>query len=155
LGKGSRFTVLLPARESAAIELREPERQEIAGGKGEWILVVDDETAMQHIAKLTLTAAGYQVLTAKNGCIALELYKERPHDIPLVLTDLVMPVMDGAALVQALQDVNPAVRVVVTSGLLAGAETAESLGPAVKSFLPKPYTMDTLLSIVRAALDGK
>jgi two-component system cell cycle sensor histidine kinase/response regulator CckA len=153
VGKGTRFTVWLPARESVAADVLEPERQEIIGGKGEWILVVDDESAMRHITKLTLSAAGYQVLTAKNGELALELYTKRAQDIQLVLTDLVMPVMDGTAFVQSLHRLNSAVRIVVVSGLLAGAETAQALGAAVKSFLPKPYTMETLLSTVRSALD--
>jgi two-component system, cell cycle sensor histidine kinase and response regulator CckA len=154
VGRGTRFTVYLPARGATEAEPAEPERRELPGGQGELVLVVDDETALLHIAKLTLTAAGYHVLTAQDGGEAVALYAQRPQDIRAVLADLMMPVMDGAATVQALQRLNPAVRVIVFSGLLNGEETAQGLGTAVKAFLPKPYTVEALLSTVRSVLDS-
>ena len=153
-GQGSRFTVYLPAAENQAAAIAEPERCELPAGKGECVLVVDDEAALLHIAKLTLTVAGYQVQTAQHGAEAVTLYAARPHEIRVVLTDLMMPVMDGVATVQALQRINPAVRVIVFSGLLGGADTARALGVGVKAFLPKPYTAEALLATVRAVVDA-
>jgi CheY-like chemotaxis protein len=153
LSKGSRFTVYLPAQAGTEARPTAAERRELPAGKGELVLVVDDEAALLHIAKLTLTAGGYRVLTAQNGAEAVALYGQQPQEVGLVLTNLMMPVMDGAATVHALQRLNPAVRVIVFSGLLAGAETAHSLGAAVKAFLPKPYTMEALLAAVRSVLD--
>jgi CheY-like chemotaxis protein len=153
LGKGTRFTIYFPALETPEDEPAEPGRRELQGGKGELVLVVDDEAALLHIARLTLTAAGYQVLTAQHGGEALALYAQRRQEIRAVLTDLMMPVMDGAATIWALQGLNPDVRVIVFSGLLNGAEIAESLGPGVKAYLAKPYTAEMLLTTLRSVLD--
>lgn len=151
-GKGSRFTVLLPAREAPLAEAVAPQRQEIVGGQGEWLLVIDDEAAILHIAKLTLTAAGYQVLTAQNGVEALALDRRQLAAVRVVLTDVMMPVMDGPATVTALRRLNPAVRVIVISGLSSAAETAQALGAA--ACLSKPYTVEALLGTLRAVLDA-
>jgi nitrogen-specific signal transduction histidine kinase/CheY-like chemotaxis protein len=154
VGKGTRFSVYLPAHEADQAVPAEPDRRELPGGKGEVLLVVDDEAALLHIARLTLTAAGYQVLTAGQGAEALALYAQRPGEIGAVLTDLMMPVLDGAATVRGLERLNPAVRVIVVSGLLTGEEAARAGGPAVKAFLPKPYTAEALLATVRSVLDS-
>jgi PAS domain S-box-containing protein len=152
VGKGSRFTMLLPARETVMSEAPEPERKEIVGGKGEWVLVLDDETALLHIAKLTLAAAGYQVLTAQDSVEALALYSQRVSDIQVVVTDLLMPLADGTATIEALRRVNPAVRIIVCSASATGQETAQAMRAA--AFLPKPYTVEGLLSTVRSVLDS-
>jgi PAS domain S-box-containing protein len=155
VGRGTRFSVYLPARAAPQAEAPEPERRELPAGRGEWVLVVDDEAFLLHVVRLTLTAAGYQVLTAQNGAEAVTLYTQRKDDIRVVLTDLMMPIMDGPAAIEALQRLNPKVRVIILTGLLTGAETAATLGPVVKAFLSKPYTVDALLTTVRCVLDAR
>jgi PAS domain S-box-containing protein len=152
VGKGSRFLVYLPAHGAADPGPAEPERGESPGGNGELVLVVDDEAALLQIAKLTLTNAGYQVLTARDGAEALALYAQRWRDIQLVLTDLVMPGLDGVATIQGMRRLNPAARVILVSGMLAADETAQATG--VRAYLPKPYTVEALLSTVRSVLDA-
>jgi DNA-binding NarL/FixJ family response regulator len=82
------------------------------------------------------------------------LHAQQPRDIQLVLTDLAMPGMDGAAVIHALQRWNRAVRILVVSGLGAGAETGQAIVAGVVGFLPKPYTVETLLATVRSVLDA-
>jgi PAS domain S-box-containing protein len=154
VGQGTRFTVYLPAADAPEAGPAEAAPRELPGGKGEWLLVADDEAALLHIAKLGLTAAGYQVLTAANGAEAVALYAQRREDIAAVLTNLMMPVLDGPATIQALQRLNPAVRVIVFSGMMGGAEAAQALGQGVRAFLPKPYTLEVLLTTVRSVLDS-
>jgi PAS domain S-box-containing protein len=152
--KGTRFVVYLPAQDSPEAAPGEHDRRELPAGHGELILVIDDEAAMLQIAKLTLTTAGYQVLTAQNGAEGVTLFAQQPWDVQLVLTDLVMPVMQGAAVIQALQRLNPTVRIIATSGLGAGAETGQAIVAGVKGFLPKPYTIEALLATVRSVLES-
>lgn len=154
VGRGTRFAVYLPACEATATGGPAPEPRELPGGQGELLLVIDDEEALRHIAQLTLSAAGYQVVTAQHGAEAVALYARRPREFRAVLTDLMMPVMDGSATVVALERLNPDVRVIVFSGLLSGAETAQSFGPVVKAFLPKPYSVEALLTTLRSVLDS-
>ncbi len=151
VGQGSRFAVLLPAQETTT-EAAEPERKEIVGGKGELVLVIDDEAALLQMARLTLVAAGYQVLTAQNGVEALTVFSRQPSDIQVVVTDLAMPLLDGPATIQALRRLNPAVRIIVFSALATGPEIAEAAG--AKAFLAKPYTVEALLATLRSALDS-
>ncbi|MES2522029.1 MAG: PAS domain S-box protein [Gemmatimonadota bacterium] len=152
-GQGTTFLVYLPANRNASNALDatavapQPER-----GNGELILVVDDEAPICRIAQRTLERFGYRVLTAGDGVEALALYRERGAEIDVVLTDMAMPVMDGPALIAALRELDPAVRVIGSSGL-ASVESVERLpGLPVAAFVPKPYTADVMLRAVRRAL---
>ena len=118
------------------------------------MLLVDDESPIRHVAQRTLERMGYRVLTAADGKEAMSVYAERGHEIDLVLTDMSMPVMDGPTLIAALRSENPAVRIIASSGLsTAEGIGVDSTGRAVP-FLPKPYTADTMLRIVRETLDA-
>ncbi|MGH8752081.1 MAG: AAA family ATPase, partial [Burkholderiales bacterium] len=117
-GKGSKFKVYLPALQSSAAREAE-EKRELPAGNGELILVIDDEGAIREVTKTTLEAHGYQVLTAGDGTEALALYAKRNDAIKVVLTDLMMPYMDGAATVRALEKMNPQVKIILSSGMPA------------------------------------
>jgi two-component system cell cycle sensor histidine kinase/response regulator CckA len=153
LGKGAAFTVFLPAIEVSP----KGQRAELANlprGKGETILVVDDETAILTITSQTLEAFGYDVLTAADGADALALYLQHRDKVAVVLTDMMMPLMDGAALVRALKRINPAIKIVTASGLNVDAETGERTADFQHS-LSKPYTAGTMLKAIRLILDGR
>jgi CheY-like chemotaxis protein len=79
-------------------------------GNGQTVLVVDDEVSILSITSQTLQAFGYRVLTARDGADALAIYVQHKDEIAVVLTDMMMPIMDGAGTVQALVRVNPAVK---------------------------------------------
>jgi PAS domain S-box-containing protein len=143
--KGTNFSVYLPAIETAARAQGEPPQAELPQGHGELILVVDDEEAIRVITKGTLETFGYRVMTASDGTEALALYAASRDEIKVVLTDMAMPFMDGAATIRALQRLNPQVKIIAASGLTPHGMPAEAAAAGVRVFLPKPYTAEKLL----------
>jgi len=117
------------------------------------ILVVDDEASILIITGQTLQAFGYRVLTATDGAEAVAIYAQHRHEIALVLTDMMMPLMDGPATIRALRKIDPMVKIIAASGLNANVEVAKVSGIGIKHFLTKPYTTGTLLKTMRAILD--
>ncbi len=150
-GRGSRFEIHLPALASAEVSDTEP-RSELPEGHGEHVLVVDDEASVLEVTRTTLEAHGYRVTTAQDGTEALAEYARLGNVMDIVLTDWMMPYMDGAATIRALQKLNPEVRVVVCSGLHASGNAPEFSGLPVAGFLPKPYTAQRLLTTLREVL---
>jgi PAS domain S-box-containing protein len=154
LGKGTTFKVYLPAMElSVEAQKRITQQISVPRGNGETVLVVDDEASILTITSQTLLAFGYRVLTAQDGAEAVAVYAEHRRDIAVVLTDMSMPIMDGAAVIRALTKINPTIRIIAASGLNANGDVAKVSGLTVKHFLTKPYTAGTLLKTVRAILD--
>lgn len=121
-------------------------------GNNELVLVVDDEESIREITKGTLETFGYRVLTASDGTEAIALYAENKEDIHVVLTDMMMPFMDGPATIRALQRLNPQVKIIAASGLAANDKAAEAASVGVKTFLPKPYTAEKLLTALAELL---
>jgi len=153
-GKGTTFKVYLPAMETSSGGLEEQlEATGLPRGNGETLLVVDDEVSILTITSQTLLAFGYQVLTATDGAHALAIYAKHEKEIAAVLTDMMMPVMDGPATIHALVRMNPAVKIIAASGLNANGNVAKASGAGVKYFLTKPYTAGTLLKTLRTMLD--
>ncbi len=153
LGKGSRFEVYLPAEvpTDAIIEV-ESKRGQFPLGRSELVLVVEDEEAIRKIVRRTLERYGYRVLLAANGAEALSLYAANAGAIAAVITDMSMPVMDGPTTIIALKAIDPAVRIVGTSGLDADTKATRALSLGVTHWVPKPYTADLLLRVLRAAI---
>lgn len=143
VGKGSQFQVYLPAVEST--QTQEAENIELPTGHGELILVVDDEAPIREITKTLLETHNYKVLTASNGIEAIAVYAEHHDEINLVLTDMMMPSMDGLTTIHTLQKMNPQIEIIAVSGLASNRQVAETSGTSVKTFLSKPYTANELL----------
>ena len=153
LHHGSTFKVYLPAQSGASpVAEKTPLTPRIIRGNNELILVIDDEAPLRNIAKQTLMMFGYRVITANNGAEAVASYTEQQNEIALVFTDMMMPVMDGAAAIQALVQLNPEVKIIAASGRVAEDQIAN---PAVRAFLPKPYTAESLLTAVHAVLHSQ
>lgn len=151
-GRGSQFKIYLPAVEAAHLPAAQTLRADLPMGNGEWILVVDDESAIREIAKETLRTFGYQVLTAGDGTEALALFAQHKDEVRCVVTDMMMPFMDGVATIRALRRLAPDVKVIVTSGLKANDKAAEAAQLGVTTFLHKPYTAEALLKALAAEL---
>ncbi len=150
LGKGSTFRVYLPARpDSGSAAGPDPEKA-YPHGRGECVLVVDDDGAVLSIASQTLRSYGYEVLTAEDGAQAMAIFAMHRERIRVIVTDMMMPVMDGAALIAALRRVDPAIRIIATSGLHGNAGKAGNAGE--KHFLTKPYTAGALLTLLAEVL---
>jgi PAS domain S-box-containing protein len=152
VGKGTQFRIYLPAVGPGAPESLDEKSRELPVGHGETILVVDDEAAIREIARGTLRAFGYEVLTAGDGTEAVALYARDKDRIKVVLMDMMMPFLDGSATIRALQRLDPGVRIVATSGLPTDARALEAYHANVRSFLPKPYTAEKLLITLADAL---
>lgn len=143
--KGSVFALYLPALDAPGSVESVPTQTDLPLGKGELILVVDDEESIREITRGTLETFGYTVVTASDGTEALALYADKKNEIAAVLTDMVMPFMDGPATIRALQRMNPKVRIIAASGLGTGQRAGEGVLEGVSVFLNKPYTAEKLL----------
>ena len=153
-GKGTTFKVYLPSTEtSSEARMHGPAEVSLPRGNGETVLVVDDESSILTITSQTLNAFGYRVLTATDGADALATYVQHKDEIAVVLTDIMMPIMDGTATIQALLRINPAVKIIAASGLRANGDGDKASGSGVKLFLNKPYTAEALLTSLRMVLD--
>ena len=152
LHKGSQFSVYLPAFDTSGGADAGAAQADLPLGHGELILVVDDEESIREITRGTLETFGYSVLTASDGTEALALYADKKNEIAVVLTDMVMPFMDGPATIRALQRMNPNVRIIAASGLGAGQRAGEGALEGVAVFLNKPYTAEKLLKTLAEVL---
>lgn len=154
VGKGTSFQIYLPA-DTTKTDLGEPDLpQELPYGNGELILVVDDEAAICQVTRMTLEAYGYQVQVAANGADAVAVFAQNVDRIDLVLTDMMMPVMDGPATIQALRRLRPGVPIIAASGATQNNQVVRSEGAGARHFLSKPYTTDVLLRKLAEVLAG-
>ena len=154
-GKGATFKVYLPAQTESSPAAAAEQAAEMPRGHGELILVVDDESAVREVTQLTLEAFGYRVLTAADGVEAVAIYARRGEEIALVLTDMMMPVMDGPSTILVLRKMNPAVRIIGASGLTANGHVVQADSLGVRHFLPKPFTAETLLKALKKVLSAE
>ena len=149
--KGTQFTIYLPAAESESDTKESKIDLPYPTGKGEVVLIVDDEENIRQITKATLEKFGYKTLTAADGTEALAIYSQNSSEIALVLTDMAMPFMDGAATIRALRKLNSTLPIIAASGL----PTAEINSLSVNGFLSKPYTAEKLLTTLAEVLAKK
>jgi CheY-like chemotaxis protein len=149
VGRGSTFTVYLPALAEHVQEASQGGQSIVDRGAGELILVVDDEEPVLRMTTLVLESFGYRVLAASGGAEAMAMFQAHRGEIKLVFTDMTMPGMDGASLIRKVRALDPRARIIAASGLGA-TEAAHVVG--VSRFLAKPYTADTMLKAVTAAV---
>jgi len=113
---------------------------------------VDDESTVLALARDVLEMHGYKVLTARNGEEALRVYREHRDSVALVLLDLTMPVMGGVECFRRMKELDPAVRVVISSGFSSESTAAEVLKEGALDYLQKPYDIDHLARVIAKAL---
>jgi two-component system, cell cycle sensor histidine kinase and response regulator CckA len=153
-GQGTTFKILLPALVSNG----DAEPVKIAAmpqGGTETVLLVDDEEPIRDLGARILTRAGYTVITAFNGKEALDRYRERAHEIALVVLDLIMPEMGGKQCLEVLLSLDPSLKVVIASGYSAIGPAQDALSAGAKGFIDKPYDIRQMLQVVRKVLDGE
>jgi PAS domain S-box-containing protein len=148
VGQGAQFKVYLPAAPEAHDELSELDSLTLPVGEGELILVVEDEAAIREVTRETLETYGYRVLTANEGAEAVALYAQHLNEVQAVLLDMVVPMMDGRAIIRALRKLNPQCRIIATSGLLLNEIADEE----VAQFLSKPFTAEKLLKTLATVI---
>ena len=116
---------------------------------------MDDETSILTITRQTLEAFGYHVLTAEHGAQAVAVFALNRNKIAVVITDMMMPVMDGMATIAALRQMEPGVKIIAASGLHSTGGIAKATLAGAKHFLAKPYTTGTMLITLRTVLAGE
>lgn len=144
-----------PLIEELAAEQPKPVRSKSRRGRitgNETILLVDDEKALRKLAKRILTGAGYRVIEASDGAMALREAAAAVGEIDLVLTDVEMPTLGGRGMVDELNELSPGTRVLFMSGYTDNEILRRGIGTAETSFLQKPFTAEALLAAVKAAL---
>ena len=156
-GKGTTFKVLFPA----VLEGKPPADQggALKAGGGDWksagaILLVDDEESVRALGARMLEWVGFKVLTAADGQEALAIYRNRHHEIALVLLDLTMPHMDGEETLHELRRIDAKARAVILSGYTESEIAPRFAGKPLFGFLRKPYTLSALRQCLRDALGG-
>jgi CheY-like chemotaxis protein len=153
-GKGTTFKVYLSAVEGSTEARKDKSEQpSLFRGNGETVLVADDEASILTVTSQTLQAFGYRVVTATDGADAVATYAQHRDDIAVILTDMMMPVMDGTATIYALRRINPNVKIIAASGLNVNGGVDKLSGAEIKHFLVKPYTARALLMTLRTILD--
>jgi PAS domain S-box-containing protein len=152
VGHGTHFKIYLPAAQSDTVQLQVLAPAVPHQGNGETILVVDDEASIRDITTELLESAGYQVIVAQDGKEALQQFEKYGTNIKVVMTDMMMPNMDGASLIRQLMKVNSSVKVIAASGLMNNENTPEIHLPNVQAFLTKPYTAEKLFWVLDAIL---
>jgi PAS domain S-box-containing protein len=154
-GRGTTFRILFPASQGKPAATGEPPRPEMPAGGTETILFVDDEEALRSLATATLGSLGYRVLTARNGFDALARYEQNRGEIELVILDLIMPEMGGVETFRRIRAIDPAARVLVSSGYAGDGRLELLLAEGAAGFLQKPYRLGALAAAIRQALgDG-
>ncbi|MDB6073381.1 MAG: sensory box protein, partial [Verrucomicrobiaceae bacterium] len=151
-GKGTSFRIYIPAAAAAPLPTPPPPATPaLQFGKGELVMVVDDEVSILTATTQTLEAFGYRVLTACHGADAVSKFKASMEKPGIVITDLMMPVMDGPSLIKALLAIQPDLPFIAASGLNNHLST-QALSLGVKHFLLKPYNFPELLRLLHEQL---
>ncbi|MDP3072393.1 MAG: response regulator [Opitutaceae bacterium] len=156
VGHGTIFKVFLPAQPDTSVAEPEAGPDRNSRGSGEQVLVVEDDELLREMLQRCLEANGYRVIAAADGTEGLTRFLQHRTEIRVVVTDVMMPHLDGIALVRALRRLEPAVPIVACSG---ADLSEEAKGPrcalgalGVNAFLQKPYRTESLLRLVREVL---
>jgi PAS domain S-box-containing protein len=153
-GRGATFRIYLPRHGGGAVEGRREEAEEVPRGRGETILVVEDETSVLRLTQRVLTELGYRVLVASTPGEALAAAEGHPGEIDLLITDVVMPDMNGRELADRLRAVCPGIGSLFMSGYTAEVISRHGVLEEGVHFVEKPFTPQMLGRKVREALGG-
>jgi len=150
--RGAAVRVLLPGVEGDVTVTEARMATKGAGSATETVLVVEDESAVLRLSKLVLERLGYVVLTATTPGEAIELFEARGSQVHLLVTDVVMPEMNGRELATRLRLTRPDLKALYVSGYSASALAPKGMLESGVHFLQKPFTLEDLATSVREAL---
>ncbi len=155
VGKGSSFVVYLPVHITVAAHEKADEAEEIPGGNNELVLIIDDEESMRILSKEILENYHYRAITAKDGREALTIYAELQSDIKVVITDMMMPEMDGPATIQAIREINQEVPIIAMSGLATDEQNiVGEVRENIQASIAKPFSAGILLRTINRVIQG-
>ena len=152
MSKGSTFKIYLPQASAEAEVNTSSQKEEAPKGQGETILLVEDENSLRVTCGLFLNALGYKVLSAETPKEALKLFGQHVGDIQLLLTDVVMPGMDGRQLAEQICAVKPEIKVLFMSGYTSDIIAQRGVQERNAAFIAKPFTRAELARKVHSIL---
>jgi CheY-like chemotaxis protein len=157
VGQGTTFTIFLPALVSLASQPAEPfpSTEAMPFGQGQTVLLVEDDQLVLSITQSMLESLNYHVLTASDGFAALSVFQANQPQIDLVLTDVVMPNMDGFTLANHLKIISPDLDVVLMSGYPMGQEVSPEAKQMAAGWLQKPVNLNQLAQVVHQTVSQK
>lgn len=154
--KGTTFSIYIPVllesdQEEGVTDTGATRKKSTVGR--ELILMVDDEESLLETAKAFLEQSGYRALTAENGEKAIEIFQNEKSNISLIILDLQMPGMGGLKCLEAMIEIDPDVKVIISSGYISSSKQQEALKKGAIGFIQKPYRYNDILNMAREALD--
>lgn len=156
VGRGSSFHIYLPGARGAATETAQIAvgQEEVQMGRGETVLIVEDEPAVLELGRQILQSLGYRAMVARDGLEGISIYAEHKDQIDLVLLDIVMPRMGGQKVFEELRGINPGVKVLLVTGYSPEEIADELLKRGAAGLIQKPYDLKALARAIRNALDS-
>lgn len=151
-GEGTSFKIYLPATKKEVTEKKDKDEKVLKGT--ETVLLVDDEEMIVDVGKLMLEEMGYRVLIAKNGHEALNIYEKNRHQVDIVILDIIMPDIGGGHTYDRLKEINPRIKVLLSSGYSIDGEASEILDRGCNGFIQKPFSIKQLSQEIRKVLDS-
>ena len=150
-GKGTTFNIFLPASEKEIIMQRELSSEILLGN--ETVFIIDDEDMILDIGRQMLEKLGYKVIVASDGEHALQIYNERKDEIDIVILDMIMPDMSGKETYEKLKEMNPDIKVLLSSGYSVDGQAGKILDQGCSGFIQKPFDINKLSIKIRDILD--
>ncbi|MBW1814334.1 MAG: PAS domain S-box protein, partial [Deltaproteobacteria bacterium] len=152
-GVGTTFNIYLQVTDKKVVDYSKPQEKIIKGS--ETILFIDDEQRIIDAGKEMLEIIGYKVLLAASGKAAIETYRKNGKIIDLVILDMILPEMDGSKIYDRLKDINPNVKVLLSSGFTQNGQATEILDKGCNGFIQKPFTLEQLSQKISEILNKK
>jgi PAS domain S-box-containing protein len=153
-GQGTTFKIYLPASEEKEVIEKEKLPEEVSKGK-ETVLLVDDEEMILDVGQELLKTLGYKVLIAEGGKEAIDIYKTNKENIDIVILDMIMPVIGGGEVYDRMKEIEPKIKVLLSSGYSINGQATEILKRGCSGFIQKPFTMKELSQNIRDVLEEK
>ncbi|MGB2688755.1 MAG: PAS domain S-box protein [Desulfobacterales bacterium] len=151
-GEGATFNIFLPASEKKIFKEKMIQKEILKGS--ETVLLVDDEDMILDVGRDLLEKLGYEVLSVKSGIEAIEIYRTNQKKIDMVILDMVMPKMGGGDTYEKLRDIDPAVKVLLSSGYSIDGQASKILSRGCDGFIQKPFDIKSLSFEIRKILDN-
>jgi two-component system cell cycle sensor histidine kinase/response regulator CckA len=152
-GEGATFNIFLPASEKKIFKEIMIQKEILKGS--ETVLLVDDEDMILDVSRDLLEKLGYEVLTVKSGIEAIEIYRTSQKKIDIIILDMVMPKMDGGETYEKLKDIDPDIKVLLSSGYSIDGQASKILSRGCDGFIQKPFDIKSLSLEIRKILDNK
>ena len=152
-GHGTTFNIYLPASEKEVSEEKKPSGETVRGT--ETVLFVDDEDIIIEVAEELFKELGYKVLIARGGKEAVEIYEKNKDRIDMLVLDMIMPDMSGSVTYDRLKEIDPDIKVLLSSGYSINGQATEIMDRGCNGFIQKPFKLKELSQKLREVLDKK